>query len=187
MTAIEAEQELTKQLGAGERLLWTGTPRHGMLFRGTDVFLVPMSLLWAGFVVFWTLSVMRSGARMFFVLWGIPFVLMGVNLVFGRFIVDKALRERTAYGLTDRRVIILSGLFARSVKSLQLRTLSDVTLDERTDGRGTITFGPTHPMARWFWGAAWPGVSGYQSPAFEAIPSAREVYGRIRNAQEAKR
>ena len=124
-----------------------------------------------------------SGAPLFLVLWGVPFVLAGLYLIFGRFVVDAMTRAKTTYGLTERRIIIVSGLFSRSVKSLQLRTVSDVTLNERPDGSGTITFGPSHPMARWLGDAAWPGVGSYSGPAFDLIPRAREVYQRIRAAQ----
>jgi len=183
MTATEAERELAKHLESGERLVWSGVPRQGIAFRKSDLFLVPFSVMWGGFAIFWEASVLTSDAPLFFYLWGIPFVLVGLYIMFGRFVVDARMRARAAYGLTDRRIIIVSGLVSRSVKSLQLRTLSDLTLEEKIDGGGTITFGPAHPAARWFAGAAWPGTGSYQAPAFELIPSASEVYRRIRDAQ----
>ena len=65
-------------------------------------------------------------------------------------------RERTAYGLTSTRAIIVSGLRTRSVKSLQLKTLADVTLTERPDQSGTITLGTPSPYAIGY-GRSWPG------------------------------
>ena len=38
-------------------------------------------------------------------------------------------------------------------------------------------------MARWYGGAAWPGMGRYAAPCLELIPNAREVYGRLREAQ----
>lgn len=133
MTKVEAEQELTKELEPNERLLWSGAPRRGLLLRRGDVFLIPFSIMWGGFAIFWETSALRSGAPLFFLLWGVPFVVAGLYLIFGRFVVDAMTRAKTTYGLTERRIIIVSGLFSRSVKSLQLRTVSDVTLDERSD------------------------------------------------------
>jgi len=52
------------------------------------------------------------------------------------------LRSRTYYGLTNERVIIISGLSSRTVKSLQVQTLTDVSLSEDASGTGTVTFGP---------------------------------------------
>jgi hypothetical protein len=183
MTEQEARQEIVGELEAGELVLWAGVPKQGLTLRGTDAFLIPFSLLWGGFAIFWEASVVASGAPLFFALWGIPFVGMGLYLIFGRFFVDARQRARIAYGLTDKRVIIRSGLFSRSVKSLTLRTLSDVTLTESGDGSGTITFGPSSPWARGM--AGWPGYAAHVAPSFELIPDAKQVYARLRTAQSS--
>jgi hypothetical protein len=173
-------------LAKGERLLWSGVPCQGVLFRTSDALMIPFSLLWAGFAVFWELSVLRDGAPVFFALWGIPFVLVGAYIVVGRFFVDARRRRNTAYGLTTERLIISSGAFRPTLKSLGLRTLSDLTLDQRSDGSGTITFGPTSPLTMFNAGLDWPGMP--RPPAFELIPNAKEVYDMIREAQrEASR
>ena len=167
-------------LDRGERQLWVGAPRRGIVFRAADVFIIPFSILWAGFAVFWEVSVLRTPAPGPFALFGVPFVLIGLYITVGRFLVDAWRRGRTAYVLSSERVIIQSG---GSVKSLALRTLTDVTLTERRDGSGTITFGAVaFPMAMYA-GTAWPGVP--QPPAFEMIPDARQVYAQIRDAQQA--
>ena len=142
LSSVEASSIVQRELGPQERILWAGSPRAGLVFRPADVFLIPFSLLWGGFALFWEYSVLREGAPFFFGIWGVPFVLMGLYFIFGRFLVDKKQRERTVYGLTNERAIIISGLLAQTVKSLNLRTLTDVSLHERPDGSGTITFGP---------------------------------------------
>jgi Bacterial PH domain len=169
-------------VGREERLLWSAQPRQGLILRSNDVFLIPFSLLWGGFALFWEYSVMGSNAPVLFRLWGIPFVLAGLYLIIGRFFVDARLRSKTFYGLTTERIIIVSGLISRTTKSLQLRTLSDVSLSESASDLGTISFGPQGPW--WAAGGGWPGVQRQASPAFEAIPSARAVYEKIRGAQK---
>jgi hypothetical protein len=170
-------------LDRGERQLWAGAPRQGVVLRPADMYLIPFTLLWAGFAIFWEASVVRDGAPLFMVLWGIPFVVVGLYIVGGRFWIDARRRARTTYALTSERLLISSGRRAPAMKSLDLRTVSDITLRERRDGSGTITFGPTHPLAALYAGAAWPGVA--QPPSFEMIPSARRVYELIREAQRA--
>ncbi|NUO64273.1 MAG: PH domain-containing protein [Gemmatimonadaceae bacterium] len=170
-------------LNRGEQQLWAGMPRQGLVLRPSDAFMIPFSLMWAGFAVFWELSVVSSGAPGFFVLWGIPFVLVGLYITIGRFFVDARRRARTSYAITSERVIINSGVFSPVTKSLDLRTLSDVTLQERPDGTGTITFGAQHPFAAMYAGTSWPGMP--QTPSFEMIPDARRVYGILREAQRA--
>ena len=177
-----AEAEIRRELTGQERIIWTGRPRQGIVMRPSDGIMIPFSLLWGGFAIFWETGAIRSGAPFFFMLWGIPFVLVGLYMIFGRFFVDSKQRERTFYGLTDQRVIIVSGLTGRKVKSLNLRTLSDVSLNEKSDRTGTITFGPTNPMASWWGGTAWPGAP-QGAPSFEMIPDAKRIYEQLREAQ----
>ena len=187
----DAENVIRRELNGNESLLWSGRPRQGVFLRPADAFLIPFSLLWGGFAFFWEMSVVRSHAPFFFTLWGIPFVLMGVYVIIGRFFYDAKQRENTYYGVTNERVLIVLGIRSRTVKSLPLRTLSDVTLAESRDGRGTITFGPASLFSRgwnaftWPGMASWPGGSSQVTPAFESVTEPRSLYETIRAAQRA--
>jgi len=183
---MQLADPIRSELGAGEQVIWSGQPRQGVVVRGSDAFAIPFSLLWAGFAVFWLVSAAQSGAPLPFVLFGVPFVLVGVYIVLGRFFVEARQRERTFYAVTPQRVIIASGLFSRKVKSLNLKTISELSLSERRDGTGTITFGAQHPMASMFGGmSSWPGAEQYLGPRFDLVPQARSVYESIRKAQES--
>ena len=180
------ETLIARELGSGERLLWCGQPQQGIAFRRSDLLMVPFSLMWGGFAFFWEYSAWSTqNAPLFFVLWGIPFVLVGVYIIAGRFVVDAKQRERTVYGVTDERVVILSGLLLRRVKSLRVRSLSDISLDEAPGGTGTISFGPANVFSAWWSGTSWPGVP--QPPRFDLIPQARSVYEVIRKAQASSK
>jgi hypothetical protein len=181
--SYDAERAIRPELGPGEKLLWSGQPRGGIRLRPQDAFLVPFSLMWGGFAIFWELSVVRTNAPLFFRLWGIPFVLVGLHLIVGRFVADAYARGRTMYGLTNQRVIILSGLTGRQTKSLPLRTLGDICLIEQSDRSGTIMLGPTIGAYGWMAGAGWPMTARYQVPALEMIDNAKSVYDQLRVAQ----
>jgi hypothetical protein len=185
-----AEDVMRAELRSGEKLLWAGKPRSGLVLRPLDAFLIPFSLMWCGFVVFWEVMVIAHGAPLFFALWGIPFVLMGIFVVVGRFVVDAKQRQHTYYGLTTETVIIVSGLVRRTVKSLALRGLADTSLTERRNGSGDIEFGSLGAFGPWAWmfGAAWfPGIAPYGLPRFERIENARRVYELIRQVHGAQR
>ena len=194
------DEMIRRRLERGEQLLWSGRPVQGITLRAQDVFLIPFSLLWGGFAIFWeaiALSIVfvaggdggdGGGAPMavaiIFPLFGLPFVLIGLYLIFGRFFVDARRRARTFYGVTDSRIIIVSGLLSQNVKSLNLRTLTDLSMSEKASGVGTITFGPVHPFAA-FGGGAWcPGTAWWAPPSFDLVPNVAEVYRIIREAQK---
>ena len=186
------QQELRETLEPSERLLWSGYPRQGLTLRREDFFLIPFSLLWGGFAIFWEYSVIAGELDLpdqfnlwdkFFVLWGIPFVLIGLYFIFGRFIEDLARRACTIYAVTDRRAILLTNFFGHNVRSLRLRGLTEINLSKKSDGRGTITFGPANSSMDWARG--WPGAGRNTNPAFEGIARAQDVLKIIRDAQKA--
>ena len=179
----ELEQVARSQLARNEKLLWSGQPRGGVRLRASDALFIPFSLMWGGFAFFWEATVLRQGAPGFMALWGIPFVLVGIHVILGRFFVDAWMRSRTYYALTDQRAIIISGLFSQQVKSLPLRTMSDITLKERADGSGSIVLGPSSGPYSWFAGSGWPGTGRYQPPTFEMIENVRNVHTILRDAQ----
>ena len=180
-------EEIQREITSGEKPLWCGRPRQGITFRGSDIFLIPFSFLWCGFAIFWESSVFQSpNAPAFFVLRGVPFVGVGIYMVIGRFFVEARQRQSTFYAVTSERILIVSGVFGRSVKSLSLKTLSDVSLSEKSSGAGSITFGPQPPFAAMFAGmSSWPGAEKQLGPRFDSIEEAKVVYELIRSAQRS--
>lgn len=187
---FETQSIIQRELDPDESLIWSGTPKQGAIFRGSDIFMIPFSLMWGGFAIFWEFMALKipnekaGVVSILFPLFGIPFVIIGLYIIFGRFIYDSKKRAKTFYGLTNQRVIIVSGLFSKSVKSLNLSSLSDVSLVEKNDMSGTITFGQDNPMATFFWGSSFPGMGGSHVPKFEFIDNAKDVYNKIRYQQK---
>jgi len=107
----ECEQVIQKKLGPHEKLIWVGKPKQGIMFRSNDIFLIPFSILWTGFIILWEISAItavlnapeKSELTVFMLpIFGIPFVIIGLYFVFGRFIIDAKLRKNTCYGITMR-------------------------------------------------------------------------------------
>ena len=179
MNENDAKSRILLELSSSEKLLWSGTPQYGLLLRPSDALLIPISLIWFGFAIFWKIGVPMSGK-----LFGIPFVCFGLYIVAGRFFVDARMRNRTVYALTNERVIIISGLFSDTIKSLSLNTLSDISISIKSNGTGTITFGPGMPYS-WLANSNWPLNRQNAAPSFDGIPNARSVYNSIRQAQKS--
>lgn len=171
--------ELMAELGRGEKLIWSGRPRQGVYFRTADLFLVPFSTLWFGFALFWEGTVLlRGGAPFFFSIVGALFVVLGAYFWAGRFIHDAWRRRRTLYGLTEKRVIVMSG---GSVKSVRLAGGFELSIKRHGSGRATIQFGT--PVSIFSMSNAnqlniWTGAPTV--PTFEQIEEGERVYAEIK-------
>jgi hypothetical protein len=182
MLTSPTDQFIRDELAPGERLLWSGQPRQGVVLHLADAFFIPFSLFWLGFVSLGAWSALASPESAFALLFILPLLLIGGFFAFGRFGLDLWMRRRTYYGVTDRRILILSGVWNRNVRALNLRTLIDISLTLHRGGRGTLTFGPESPFA--FYGRNWPGMGRYAAPGFDGIEHPREVFDLIYQAQE---
>ena len=164
-----------------ERILWQGRPEvRPFVWRGWW-YLVPFSLLWGGFAIFWEYSVLRNGAPFFFGIWGIPFVLLGLYFIFGRLLVARREALNTTYAITDRRVLVHGGAFRRTFTAIELAQLPEAQLDEGSGGVGTITFG-----SGWGFRAppGWPTMGTYRQPtAFQSIRGVREAFDILQRAR----
>lgn len=170
----QTEEIIQAELSPGERLLWTGRPPLGLMLRASDAAMIPFHLLFGGIVL-----VMLSSMQFFSLL----FVVIWLYLIFGRFFVDKWRRARTYYAVTSERVVVVFLRFGRTTKSLNLDTLTDVTLTERDTGAGIITFGPLALIFGSYPGSGLPGMGQYAFPIFELSSDARQVYEIIRDAR----
>ncbi|HML09980.1 MAG TPA: hypothetical protein VK432_03905 [Stellaceae bacterium] len=164
-----------------EQLIWSGRPGQGLRLTSRDAFLIPFSLLWGGFAVFWESSVVRSNGPAFFRFWGVPFLAIGAYLVFGRFILDAWARAKTRYAVTNQRVLIVREWPFQKYIALGIDRLPQIELSEQANGRGTILFGEQAPMwGRTGWSSWTPSLSA--TPQFIAIDDARDVFDKIQRA-----
>jgi hypothetical protein len=180
-----AGDRLRPFLSTNERPIWAGGPQRGIVLQSTDLLQVPIGLFFLAFALFWEYSVLSipRGAPTVFALWGLIFVVVGLYLAVGRFFYDALLRSRTSYGLTNHRVLILTALGPARLVSRDLENLGPVTVVERPDRRGTITFG-TPVSTSWL---AWSRNTAAQTPMFGMIPDVQGVATKIREAERAAR
>jgi hypothetical protein len=180
------QQLLQAELQPGERLVWDGSPDTRKWFVASDRLLVPFSLMWGGFAIFWEASVLTDTATggghrygIIFQLWGVPFVLIGLYAIAGRLIARHCIGARTIYGLTDRRGLTITPLWrgGRNLSSIRLDSLPPVAEQIARDGHGTILIGPVPPGIRTFAGdPGWPsGTRAGNVVAFWNIRDARQV------------
>ena len=192
----DPESLLEVHLDRDEKLVWSGKPAGGIRFTPHDLFAIPFGLFFLAFSCFWMTMVLfgvsgTAGEQpetpplpilIIFPLFGLPFVLTGLYITFGRFWFDARRRKRTSYGLTNHRILLLSGSRSKQLKSIELSQTNDITLSEHANGTGTITFDQQHPFAKMFtaFGPSWPGTSQFFPPQLESIQNPRKVYQLIR-------
>jgi len=180
----DLQSELNRHIREGESILWSGQPKQGIIFRPSDIFLIPFSLAWLGFAIFWVYMAAQTSPE--FSLFGAPFVLIGLVFAFGRFVIDSKYRENTVYGLTENRLIIKSGLVNKEIRNIDIHSLSNIEYTERNDGSGTIEIGPRNPLVHGVSGMSWlPGVK--TNTQLEMIPNVRNVYTTIIELKEKKK
>jgi hypothetical protein len=180
-----AAEIVRQELAHDEPLLWSGRPGTGFRFQRGDGFMVPFSLIWTGLVAAGLVAALAS--REPFQQWSIlvVFMLVGLFTLFGRYLFDIMVRQRTFYGLSDERAIIVRRWFGTRVQSLSLRTQPEITLSENNGRRGTIFFGSTGPWTMWPGMTLFYSAFNLNSTSFDLIEDARAVFNLARDAQRS--
>ena len=173
-------------LRPGERVLRQGQPDLWAYSMRGAWYLIPFSLLWGGFAIFWEVTAVAAGAGLFFALSGIAFVLVGLYLIFGRIAVALREANRAGYAVTNQRVLIHTGAFSRRTTEIAVTDLPPAQLEERPSGLGSITFGAV--MGGFRPPPGWPTMGMYgQLPTFASIADAARVYRVLQDAKAAAR
>jgi len=144
---VEEQRTLQQELTSGESLLWSGKPNPKVIFHSSDTFTIPFSLLWGGFAIFWELGVSgigfmgNKGPSSFMQLWGIPFVIIGQYMIWGRFFYAAWKKRRVLYAITNRRVLVTVRPPGAKTISAFLENIPSIDKELRPDGIGTLKFG----------------------------------------------
>lgn len=89
---------IERELRAGEKMPWKGKPKGGLILSGSDVFLIPFSLVWGGGILSGmfsdTASARNSAPPTLFLL------LFAAIAILGRLLIDAMLRKKNQYALT---------------------------------------------------------------------------------------
>lgn len=172
-------------LDADERILWQGQPVRGVDWAALVDPRTAFGLFFAGFALFWTVTARQMpGTGAVFPVFGLPFLLVGLHMAFGRVIWEAHLRARTHYTLTDRHAFI-------ATSTLGKRRLDRFALDAQTPlvleigPPGSVYFGESairHSVS----GAGRQGrtrsFTERRRHGFERIADARAVYQLLREA-----
>jgi hypothetical protein len=186
------EREILKD----EKVLWYGQPDRNIMFHAADLFLIPFAVFWCGFMAFWEYKLWTLLAEgeivpvIVFMVFGIPFILIGLYMLFGRFFWDRYRKARTHYYVTDKRVIVIKDVFNRTICAQFLSNLPCINKIKRKDGSGTLRFGNT-PLGYVSYSNdlmdQWPVNAGQDVPVFHDLNDVDIVYDIVNRVREGKR
>ncbi len=128
-----------------EKILWSGQPEKGLFLTGGDIALFLFGLFWLGITVPFEYFAIES-SDLFVMLFLVPFVLIGLYLLFGSFIYKNYKKKRTYYAVTNQRVLILINSFNKKVESKLISQIPVLSKTTNKDGIGTIQFDNTGYM-----------------------------------------
>jgi hypothetical protein len=184
-----------------ESLLWSGQPELRVVFHKEDLLAIPCSLMWGCFATLSEIAALtmarasHNQTLWFGAAWGLPFVLVGQYLVWGRFLYISWKKSRTFYAVTSERILFCrTKPGGRIVSSLDLFNLGVVQKSVRADGIGTLRFDYPHvpqPNALRFLFGPKTAHDAFFDPlecngtlAFVDIPNAENVYHTLMEAKE---
>jgi hypothetical protein len=188
--------QLLSELGSGESLLWSGQPQKSVIFHSSDWYAIPFSFMWGGFAIFWEWGAsghFDPGAHptsVFFSLWGIPFVVIGQYMIWGRFFYIAWKKARTYYGVTNKRILVVRIGPSRKLIESHIENLGSLSLTTRANGVGSIEFQSPEVMNPSFFRnrrSRMPLDIELDRLAFLDLADARQVYLLIQSQRERVR
>lgn len=136
MDYIDNYQFCNPYILPGEHILWKGRPEKGNLFTSQEWVMIPFGVFWLGFCLFWEYMALQSG-QLIAIIWGLPFVGVGIYLLFGRLIQAALLRDKTFYVITNHKILIKKG---RKISMYNAQDLPPMEVEIHKNGNGTILF-----------------------------------------------
>lgn len=190
MSNVQHQALFQSDLLKDEKIMWSGRPEVSADFTKADIFLIPFSLVWGGFILVWFGSVISihlrntddlgiSGASIMFFVIGTVFSFLGVYFVVGRYIYKRWKKRRTFYALTDRRALVLTLTFGRRIEGAFLDRLASINKSVRSSGIGTLHFGNTSLIGAMYANTGLDFFSGFYSgdvPTFYDVRDVDAVY-----------
>jgi hypothetical protein len=127
------------KLRGDEQFLWSGVPVQGIRWCKSDWMAVPLKLLLCAASLEWVYLATTSGASLAFIAFGVPAALATSYALASHFFVEARTRKQTEYGVTNQRVIIVTGSSLNAVtRSFPLEALEKVVVQVHANLKGNI-------------------------------------------------
>jgi hypothetical protein len=151
----DGEQIFNQYLSPGEKLLWFGLPQKGLQFVplqgrqiGVAFFVSLIIILWFGIIIKVLVdSNFHDLLALFLAIVGSPLFFVLYRVIFGRSFTEQKIRENSAYGLTNQKLIIILNMPETSVILVNLATIKDISIKMQPYGYGDIHISSSSPVS----------------------------------------
>jgi len=180
----ELYQKFKDDLISGENILWSGRPGLSILSSKGIIFIILFGIFWLGFSLFWVITAYLGSGMLLFPLFGLPFVIIGIFLVFGLPVYIRSKKKNTFYAITDKRIIIITSKRGnKDVQTTFIKDIKGINKIVKRNGVGTIVFGNNLALAyigvnsgMIGYGGNYGPYYGEMCPVFYDIVDAEQVY-----------
>jgi len=115
-----------------EKVLWEGRPERAPYLAGAALVCIPLfffGLAFAAIPLFMAVSAYHGGQKGFAALiFLMPHFWVGIGIMFGPYICAYLSYSRTSYAITDKRVLIETGVISQNITALEYSMISDATV-----------------------------------------------------------
>ena len=128
---INYEETLTSPLIEGEKVLWSAKPKKSAFIINKILEMMPFALIWLLFDSMFIIPIANSGEIKQMLFFIIPFFaihLMPVWIWLGNCLTANKKWENTKYYVTDRRIIIQTGIIGANYETIYYKEIKNVNL-----------------------------------------------------------
>lgn len=168
-----ARDLLRPHLKAGEALTWAGFPAKGRFNRGTWMLLI-FAIPWTAFALFWEGGVLLTGEgpmRFGMALFGLPFVAIGLFMLYAPFRAMRAGRD-LVYGATAERLLLVRQGKEPDVRSYGPADLAEIRTQDDKDGMVDVYFTVDTNVGEFMPVATGKGAGTLAKVGFVGVPPA---------------
>ncbi len=177
------DNTIKTHLQPGEEILWEGQSlqqsrialnKSGMLWLGFSILWVAMAIIMTSFIK--TADATGMFFKLVFPLFGLPFIAIGIFMVFIVPAKQRKIDSSTYYYVTNERIIInIDTVKTHVFNSIYIKNLNNVHLTENQDNTCNIMFSPSILSNRY----SYPAVSSSENSFAE--PAVNNCFYRIKS------
>jgi membrane protein YdbS with pleckstrin-like domain len=122
-------KELDKILNTDEKILWEGGPKFWPFFLGRSLPLTIFGIIWMGFMMIFVIVSLISGGPAKYFIFAMPHFWIGLFLLFGPPIYNFLVFKHTYYAITDKRVILQTGVIGRDFQIIDFNQVTNAEVN----------------------------------------------------------